>query len=83
MINEKPWIEGAWMNKYNGKYYFQYAAPGAQYRSYCDGVCVSDSRSNSTIRNILIYNRYSKIKESYNFVTLFLVVLPGFEPGLS
>jgi len=43
MINEKPWIEGAWMNKHNGKYYFQYAAPGAQYRSYCDGVCVSDN----------------------------------------
>ncbi len=39
----KPWIEGAWMNKHNGKYYYQYAGPDAAYKSYCDGVMVSDS----------------------------------------
>ncbi|MFI3285588.1 MAG: family 43 glycosylhydrolase [Rikenellaceae bacterium] len=39
----KPWIEGAWMNKHNGKYYYQYAGPDACYKSYCDGVMVSDS----------------------------------------
>lgn len=38
----RPWIEGSWMTKYNGKYYLQYAAPGTEYKSYCDGVYVSD-----------------------------------------
>ncbi len=37
-----PWIEGAWMNKINGKYYLQYAGPGTEYKSYSDGVYVSD-----------------------------------------
>ncbi|WP_336517366.1 family 43 glycosylhydrolase [Pollutibacter soli] len=37
-----PWIEGAWMTKYNGKYYLQYAAPGTEFKSYSDGVYVSD-----------------------------------------
>ena len=37
-----PWIEGTWMTKHNGKYYLQYAAPGTQSKSYCDGVYVSD-----------------------------------------
>jgi len=43
--NEKPanpWIEGAWMTKYGGKYYLQYAAPGTEFKSYCDAVYVSD-----------------------------------------
>jgi xylan 1,4-beta-xylosidase len=38
-----PWIEGAWMNKFNGRYYLQYAGPGTEYKSYGDGVYVSDS----------------------------------------
>jgi hypothetical protein len=37
-----PWIEGAWMNRYNGKYYLQYAGPGTQFKSYADAVYVSD-----------------------------------------
>ena len=37
-----PWIEGAWMNKVNGRYYLQYAAPGTQYETYGDGVFVSN-----------------------------------------
>jgi xylan 1,4-beta-xylosidase len=37
-----PWIEGAWMTKHNGRYYLQYAIPGTQFKSYCDGVYVSD-----------------------------------------
>ncbi|HOR99997.1 MAG TPA: family 43 glycosylhydrolase [Prolixibacteraceae bacterium] len=37
-----PWIEGAWMNKLNGKYYLQYAGPGTEFKSYNDGVYVSD-----------------------------------------
>lgn len=35
-------IEGTWINKYNGKYYLQYATPGTQFRSYADAVYISD-----------------------------------------
>jgi hypothetical protein len=38
---DAPWLEGAWVNKHNGIYYLQYAAPGTEYKSYCDGVYVS------------------------------------------
>lgn len=38
----KPFIEGSWMNKYNGKYYLQYGAPGTEFSGYGDGVYVSD-----------------------------------------
>ena len=43
MFSNKPYIEGAWMDKHNGKYYLQYAAPGTQYNTYSDGVYVSES----------------------------------------
>ncbi|MBR2671070.1 MAG: family 43 glycosylhydrolase [Oscillospiraceae bacterium] len=43
MFTNKPFIEGAWMDKHCGKYYLQYAAPGTQYNTYSDGVYVSDS----------------------------------------
>ena len=39
----QPFFEGAWMNKYNGKYYLTYAAPGTEYGTYADGCFVSDS----------------------------------------
>ena len=39
----KPYIEGAFMTKHNGKYYLQYACPGTQYNTYADGVYVSDT----------------------------------------
>ncbi|KIC94823.1 discoidin domain-containing protein [Flavihumibacter solisilvae] len=38
-----PFIEGAWMTKHNGKYYFQYGAPGTEMSGYADGVIVGDS----------------------------------------
>lgn len=38
----KPYIEGAYMTKYQGRYYLQYACPGTQYNTYADGVYVSD-----------------------------------------
>ena len=41
--NAAPWIEGAWMNKHAGKYYLQYSSPGTEFRSYNDGVYVSDN----------------------------------------
>ena len=43
MFANRPYIEGAWMTKYNGKYYLQYACPGTQFNSYGDGYYVSDS----------------------------------------
>ena len=43
MFSNKPYIEGAWMDKHCGKYYLQYAAPGTQFNSYSDGVYVGES----------------------------------------
>ena len=43
MFTNKPYIEGAWMDEYDGKYYLQYAAPGTQYNTYSDGVYVGES----------------------------------------
>ena len=37
------WNEGAWMTKYNGRYYLQYASPGTEFKTYADGVYTSDS----------------------------------------
>ena len=42
MYGDNPYIEGAWMTKYEGKYYLQYAIPGTQFNIYGDGVYVSD-----------------------------------------
>lgn len=38
----QPFTEGAFMTKYNGKYYLQYGAPGTEFSVYADGVYVSD-----------------------------------------
>ena len=35
-----PFSEGAWMTKHNGKYYYQYGAPGTEFSGYADGVVV-------------------------------------------
>ena len=43
MLSDRPYIEGAWVDKHDGKYYFQYAAPGTQYNTYSDGVYVGES----------------------------------------
>lgn len=39
----KGYMEGAWLTKYNNKYYMQYAAPGTEFNVYGDGVYISDS----------------------------------------
>lgn len=39
----KPFMEGAWMTKHNGKYYLQWGGPGTEFSHYGDGVAVSDS----------------------------------------
>ena len=38
-----PYVEGAFMNKINGRYYLQYAVPGTQFKSYADGLFVGDA----------------------------------------
>ncbi|MET0935796.1 MAG: family 43 glycosylhydrolase [Luteibacter sp.] len=41
-MGDKPaYMEGSWMNKHGGSYYFQYAAPGTEYNVYGTGVYVS------------------------------------------
>lgn len=42
-LSQAPYIEGPWMNKYQGKYYLQYGCNGTQYNVYADGVYVSDN----------------------------------------
>lgn len=38
----RPFTEGAWMTKHNGKYYLQYGAPGTEYNVYANGTYVGD-----------------------------------------
>ena len=42
-VTLKPFTEGAFMTKHNGKYYLQYGAPGTEFKVYADGVYVSDN----------------------------------------
>jgi hypothetical protein len=45
-LNEKAkngYNEGSWMTKYGNKYYLQYASPGTEFKTYADGVYISDS----------------------------------------
>lgn len=39
----KPFIEGAWMTKHDGRYYLQYGAPGTEYNVYSTGTYVADN----------------------------------------
>ena len=39
----QPFMEGAWVTKYNHKYYLQYGAPATEFSGYADGVYVSDN----------------------------------------
>ncbi|MBX7109788.1 MAG: discoidin domain-containing protein [Chitinophagales bacterium] len=38
----RPFIEGAWMNKYHDKYYLQYGAPGTEFNVYANGTYIAD-----------------------------------------
>lgn len=40
--NRRPWLEGAFVTKHNGKYYLEYSVPGTQFKSYADGMYISD-----------------------------------------
>ncbi len=41
-ILERPYMEGIWVNKHNGRYYLQYGTPSSGRNIYGDGVYVSD-----------------------------------------
>ena len=42
-LDRNGWNEGAWMTKYNNRYYLQYSAPGTEFKTYADGIYTSDS----------------------------------------
>ena len=42
-VGTGAFIEGAFLNKINGKYYLQYATPGTEFPTYGDAVLVGDS----------------------------------------
>ena len=42
-FSNRPYIEGAWMTKHEGRYYLQYAIPGTEYNVYGDGTYIGDS----------------------------------------
>jgi len=39
----QPFMEGAFVNKYNNKYYLQYGGPGTEFSGYGDGVYTSNN----------------------------------------
>lgn len=41
-IKGSPYVEGAWMNKHDGKYYLQYGTPSSACNIYGDAVYISD-----------------------------------------
>jgi alpha-L-rhamnosidase len=41
-IAKRPWLEGPFVTKHKERYYLQYSVPGTQYKSYADGMYVSD-----------------------------------------
>lgn len=43
VLGERPFVEGAWMTRKDGRYYLQYAAPGTEMNTYSDGYYVGDS----------------------------------------
>ena len=43
LVGQGPFIEGAWMDKHEGTYYLQYAAPGTEFNTYADGYLTSKS----------------------------------------
>jgi xylan 1,4-beta-xylosidase len=52
LLDEQPWIEGAWMTKHKGKYFLQYSGPGTEFNSYADGVYISDNALGPFVYNL-------------------------------
>jgi hypothetical protein len=47
---DPPWMEGAWVDKHEGRYYLQYAAPGTQFNVYGDGVFLGEAPTGPFVR---------------------------------
>lgn len=41
--SRRPWLEGAFMTKHDGKYFLEYSVPGTQFKSYADGMYVGEN----------------------------------------
>ncbi len=41
-LDKRPYLEGPFVTKHNDKYYLQYSVPGTQFKSYADGMYVSE-----------------------------------------
>lgn len=41
-LSKRPYLEGPFVTKHNNKYYLQYSVPGTQFKSYSDGMYVSE-----------------------------------------
>lgn len=39
----RPYLEGAFMTKHDGRYFLQYSSPGTEFNTYCNAVYVSDN----------------------------------------
>ena len=42
-LKKRPYLEGAFVTRHNDKYYMQYSVPGTQFKSYGDGMYVSEN----------------------------------------
>ena len=56
-------IEGAYLNKIGGRYYFQYASPGTEYPTYGDSVLIGDSPVGKFTRQK--HNPFSVVPEGF------------------
>lgn len=63
ILGDSPFIEGAYLNKLEGKYYLQYACPGTEYPTYNDSVYVSDSIEGEY--RYQIHNPYSIVPSGF------------------
>lgn len=95
----KPWVEGSWTNKVNGKYYMQYAVSGTSFDWYSDEFMVSDRpmdgfrfdghnpfslKPTGFVRGAGHSSTFSDIKGNYwHIVTNCLSVKNGYERRLS
>lgn len=41
-LKGQSFVEGSWMTKRNGRYYLEYSAPGTEFKTYANGMLVSD-----------------------------------------
>jgi len=60
-LGTKPFFEGAFMNKHNGKYYLQYSAPETEYNVYSDGVYIGEPPWDHSLISPTTHFRQSRV----------------------